>query len=100
MAKKSMIARDKVRARLASFGRVARAKLRVLIVESEDYDDKMKFSAKLQKLRRNTSPVRVTRRCSQCGRPKGIYRKFLLCRICLRYAAMRGDVPGLRKSSW
>ncbi len=55
---------------------------------------------KLSKLKRNTSRVRVTKRCRSCGRPRGVYRKFALCRICLREAVMRGDVPGAVKSSW
>ncbi len=54
----------------------------------------------LQKRDRNESPIRVRHRCSLCGRGKGTLRKFGLCRIHLREAAMRGDVPGLRKASW
>jgi small subunit ribosomal protein S14 len=55
---------------------------------------------KLQKRDRNESASRVRSRCRSCGRPHGTLRKFGLCRICLRQAAMRGDVPGLRKASW
>ena len=55
---------------------------------------------KLQKRRRNECPVRVRNRCRQCGRSRGTLRRFGLCRIHLREAAMRGDVPGLRKASW
>lgn len=55
---------------------------------------------KLQKRDRNESPIRIRLRCRSCGRPHGTLRKFGLCRICLRQAAMRGDVPGLRKASW
>ena len=55
---------------------------------------------KLQKRRRNESPIRVRRRCRDCGRSRGTLRRFGLCRIHLREAAMRGDVPGLRKASW
>jgi small subunit ribosomal protein S14 len=62
----------------------------------------VRFAAyeKLQKLPRNSSPSRVTRRCKLTGRPHAVYRKFGLSRIKLREAAMRGDVPGLVKSSW
>ncbi len=44
--------------------------------------------------------VRVRNRCSRCGRPRGYYRRFSLCRICLRELALEGKIPGLRKSSW
>ena len=44
--------------------------------------------------------VRVHNRCKSCGRPKGYYRKFGLCRICLRELAREGKVPGLVKASW
>jgi small subunit ribosomal protein S14 len=39
-------------------------------------------------------------RCKRCGRPRGYYRKFQLCRICLRELAHRGELPGVTKSSW
>ena len=44
--------------------------------------------------------VRRRNRCKVCGRPRGFYRKFELCRICLRKYALAGDVPGVTKSSW
>lgn len=44
--------------------------------------------------------VRNYNRCALCGRPHGYYRKFDICRICLRNFAMRGEIPGLKKSSW
>ena len=54
----------------------------------------------LQKLPRDSSPVRQRNRCQVTGRPRGFYRKFGLSRNKLREATMRGDVPGLRKASW
>ncbi len=39
-------------------------------------------------------------RCPVCGRPRGFYRKFNLCRICLRLLASRGELPGVIKASW
>jgi small subunit ribosomal protein S14 len=45
-------------------------------------------------------PVRYVNRCRVCGRPRGYYRKFQLCRICLRKFALQGDIPGITKSSW
>jgi small subunit ribosomal protein S14 len=39
-------------------------------------------------------------RCQRCGRPRGYYRKFGLCRICFRELALRGEIPGVTKASW
>ena len=39
-------------------------------------------------------------RCKQCGRPRSVYRRFKLCRICLRNLALQGLIPGLVKASW
>ncbi|MEM9773827.1 MAG: type Z 30S ribosomal protein S14 [Chloroflexota bacterium] len=44
--------------------------------------------------------TRVRNRCTMCGRPRGYYRRFGLCRICLREEALKGNIPGLVKSSW
>jgi len=44
--------------------------------------------------------VRKKRRCRICGRPKGYYRKFDMCRLCLRQLALKGDIPVLIKASW
>ena len=44
--------------------------------------------------------VRGYTRCLQCGRPRSVYRRFKLCRICLRQLALQGAVPGLSKASW
>ena len=44
--------------------------------------------------------VRGYTRCTFCGRPRAVYRKFGICRICLRERAHLGEIPGMRKSSW
>jgi len=44
--------------------------------------------------------VRAYTRCSRCGRPRAVYRKFGICRICLRDLAHQGVIPGMTKSSW
>jgi small subunit ribosomal protein S14 len=44
--------------------------------------------------------VRGYTRCNRCGRSRSVYRKFKLCRICLRELAHRGELPGVRKASW
>ncbi len=44
--------------------------------------------------------VRVRNRCKRCGRPRGYYRRFQLCRICFRELALKGQIPGVKKASW
>jgi len=44
--------------------------------------------------------VRQHNRCNICGRPRAFYRKFGICRICLRKLALEGKIPGVRKASW
>lgn len=44
--------------------------------------------------------VRAYNRCTRCGRPHSVYRKFGLCRICFRQLSHRGELPGVHKSSW
>ncbi|MBN1554177.1 MAG: type Z 30S ribosomal protein S14 [Phycisphaerae bacterium] len=44
--------------------------------------------------------TRIIRRCQICGRPRSVYRKFKICRICLRNMANNGLIPGMRKASW
>lgn len=101
MAKKSMIAREEKRAQTVAKYAAKRAQLKETI-NNFDASDEERWGAQiqLQKLPRNASPVRQRRRCQITGRPHGVYRKFGLCRNKLREAAMRGDVPGLVKSSW
>ena len=101
MAKKSMIARENKRARTVARFAKKRATLKA-ILSNQDASDEEKWDAQvaLQKLPRDASPVRQQRRCQITGRPHGVYRKFGLSRNKLREAAMRGDVPGLVKSSW
>ncbi|CAN5283160.1 type Z 30S ribosomal protein S14 [soil metagenome] len=50
--------------------------------------------------RRQRYGVRQYTRCNRCGRPRAVFRKFMLCRICFRELAHAGDLPGIRKASW
>ncbi|NII11621.1 30S ribosomal protein S14 [Oleiagrimonas sp. C23AA] len=101
MAKTSMVQRDLKRAKLVKKYAAKREELKKIIVNPDtSYEEKMDAQAKLQKLPRDSSPVRLTLRCELSGRPRGTYRKFGLGRNKLREATMRGDVPGLRKASW
>ena len=101
MAKKSMVARERKRSRTVAKFAGKRAELKAILKDpNASDDDKWDAQVKLQKLPRDASPVRQRNRCQITGRPHGVYRKFGLCRNKLREAAMRGDVPGLVKSSW
>lgn len=101
MAKRSMIAREKVRQKKSQRARKIRIELKKIINSpASSYDEKLDAVKKLNKRSRDESPSRYQRRCEICGRPRAVYRKFALCRIHLREAAMRGDIPGLVKASW
>lgn len=95
MAKKSAIAKNKQKITLAERRAETRADLRQRCKDG-DFD----AVVQLNKRPRNESKSRLRNRCQQCGRPRGTFRRFGLCRICLRKAAMNGDVPGLVKASW
>lgn len=89
MARKSLIARD--------------AKRQLLVEKYAELRARYKAegnSEALQKLPRNSSPVRLRNRCSMTGRPRGYYRKFGLCRNMFRLMALEGKIPGIRKASW
>jgi small subunit ribosomal protein S14 len=101
MAKKSMIAREHKRTALVSKFSVKRDALKKIISDpTASYEDKEEAVLKLQKLPRDSSPVRHRNRCSITGRPHGYFRRFGLSRNKIREAAMRGDIPGIRKASW
>lgn len=101
MAKKSMIEREKKRARtVAKYARKRETLLAQIADESLDDETRWNARLQLQKLPRDASPVRQTNRCVLTGRPKGFYRKFGLGRNKLRELAMLGHVPGVVKSSW
>ena len=101
MAKKSMIARDVKRTKIAAKYAAKRTALKTVIDDRSASQEQVDAAlAKLQKLPRDASPTRQQRRCRISGRPHAVYRKFGLSRNMLREAVMRGDVPGLVKASW
>lgn len=101
MAKNSMIARNKRRMESSARSFNTRLALKNEIKNPEiGFEEKLIIVGKLDQRKRDESQVRVRTRCVCCGRPRAVYRKFGLCRLCLRKLAMRGDVPGLVKSSW
>jgi len=101
MAKKSMVARETKRAKVAARYATKRTALKAIINDrSASREELEEALMKLQKLPRDASPCRHQRRCRISGRPHAVYRKFGLSRNKLREATMRGDVPGLVKASW
>ena len=101
MAKVSMINREARRTKLVGKYANKRTELKAIIADPKvGFEEKQQAMFSLQKLPRDSSPVRQRNRCAITGRPRGFYRKFGLSRHKLREATMRGDVPGLRKASW
>ncbi len=101
MAKQSLKAREVVRKKLAEKFRAKREELKIVISSLKSSDeDRWNAVLKLQTLPRDSSPSRQRNRCRQTGRPHAFLRKFGLSRIKVREAAMRGEIPGLKKASW
>lgn len=101
MAKLSMIQREIKRQKCVDKYAEKRAILKARAYDmSLTAEERMEARKKFHALPRNASPVRLQRRCSLTGRPHGVYRRFGLSRNKLRKIAMRGEVPGLVKSSW
>ena len=101
MAKKSMIERERKRAKTVARFAEKRARLKAIIRDPKSSEaDRADAQAKFQAMPRDASPVRMRNRCEITGRPKGYYRKFGLGRNKLREAAMAGEIPGLSKASW
>ena len=101
MAKISIIEREKKRERTVAKYAVKRAELKRKLKDPNLSDDEREEARKkFNAMPRDASPCRLRNRCRLTGRPHGYYRKFGLSRTKLREAAMRGDIPGLVKSSW
>jgi small subunit ribosomal protein S14 len=101
MAKLSQVLRDKRREQLIEKHAEKRAELRKKLKDPNvSMEEKMEVQEKFAKLPRNSCPTRLNRRCLISGRARGYYRKFRISRIALRDLALRGQLPGVRKSSW
>jgi small subunit ribosomal protein S14 len=101
MAKRNMIEREKKRSALvAKLGKKRAALKKTVSDPKASYDEKMVAAVALQKVPRDSSYTRQRNRCNVTGRTRGVYSKFGLARHKLREAAMRGEVPGLKKASW
>ena len=101
MAKKSVIHRTKKRERMvAKFASKRKSLKKILSNPETSEEDFYVAQAKLSKLPRNSSPVRLVNRCTLTGRPRATIRKFGLSRITFRELALQGKVPGVIKASW
>jgi len=101
MAKLSQILRDKRREQLIAKHAEKRADLRKRLNDpGVSYEEKLEIQNQFAKLPRNSCPTRLNRRCKISGRSKGYYRKFEISRIAMRDLALKGHLPGMRKSSW
>ena len=89
MAKESMKARERKRAKMVAKYAAKRAALKA----AGDYEG-------LQKLPKNSNPIRLHNRCKLSGRPKGYMRQFGISRIDFREMALKGLIPGVKKASW
>lgn len=101
MAKTSQVIRDNRRKALIKKHAEKRTELRKKLNDpGVSMEEKLEVQAAFAKLPRNSCPTRLNRRCEVSGRSKSYYRKFGISRIALRELALRGMLPGVRKSSW
>jgi small subunit ribosomal protein S14 len=89
MAKESVKARQRKREKMVAKYAAKRASLKA----AGDFEG-------LDKLPKNSSPVRLRNRCQLTGRPRGYMRYFGICRVAFRDMALDGKIPGVRKASW
>jgi len=89
MSRKCLVAREQKRQKLVD----KYAGLRKELKEQGDWEA-------LQKLPKNSSPVRLRNRCMMTGRPRGYFRKFGVSRLVFREMALKGEIPGIKKASW
>ena len=101
MAKISKVVKNNKRKKMVGLYAERRAELKKIINNPQSTPEQVDEAImKLQKQPRNASAVRVRNRCSQTGRPRGFLRKFGISRVALRELALKGQIPGVVKSSW
>ncbi|MDO9602756.1 MAG: 30S ribosomal protein S14 [Rhodocyclaceae bacterium] len=101
MAKLSLKNREAKRTKMVAKYAEKRAQLTAIFKDNKHgEEERMEARLKFQQLPRDSSPVRQRMRCALTGRPRGVFKKFGLCRMKLREFAMRGMVPGMTKASW
>lgn len=101
MAKKSMIVKNQKRKALVEKYKKVRSELVAIVKDANaSIESKMDAMAKLSKLPKNSSKVRIRNRCALTGRPRGYIRFFDLSRMAFRELALDGKLPGVKKTSW
>ncbi len=101
MARKACIERQKRREKLVQLKWDRRQELKKIIVSmTASEEEKEEARIALNKLPRDSSPIRLRNRCQLTGRPRGFLRKFKLSRITFREMASQGLIPGVTKASW
>jgi small subunit ribosomal protein S14 len=98
MAKQSKIEHNRFRELSVERWKVKRLALK--LSRSASVEENFSRSMKIACLPRNGCEVRRRLRCELTGRPRGVYKKFMLCRIAFRDLVVRGEIPGVRKASW
>ena len=101
MAKKSKIVREQKLIKKVQKYAAVRAELKDIIKNPKSkMEEKKAAIAKLDKLPKTSSRVRIRTRCFKTGRPRAVIRKFNLSRIAFREMALKGEIPGITKASW
>ena len=101
MAKKSQVARQLKRERMVKNKWDKRKALKETILDmSKNIEERLAAVDALNKLPKNSSPIRLRNRCQFTGRSRGFLRKFKLSRLCFREMANQGLIPGVVKASW
>jgi len=101
MAKKSSIAKQKKRERLVRNKWDKRQALKQVILDmNKPIEERLNAVDALNKMPKNSSPIRLRNRCQLTGRSRGFLRKFKLSRLCFREMANQGLIPGVVKASW
>ena len=101
MAKKSKIVLEHKLIKKVQKYASLRAELKKIIKNPSSSSEDIKAAvAKLDKLPRSSSPIRIRTRCFKTGRPRGVIRRFNLSRIAFREMALKGEIPGITKASW
>lgn len=101
MAKTSSIEKNERRKKTVARYAEKRLALKATLANpqaSEDEKDAARIA--IQQLPRDANPIRIRRRCVVSGRPRAVYKKFGLSRVALREMALKGQIPGMTKSSW
>jgi ribosomal protein S14 len=87
---------------MATDAKVAKYKKQLKAVETHKHELQKADPAtrNVHKMLKPRQLIRIKHRCKMCGRPRAVYRKFGVCRICFRSLASDGLIPGVRKASW